>query len=66
MSRGRVAISNWIESKVYVIDIESGGKLNTLFIPNATALCYHDSTDTLLVGRCLEWEDPKRGNTKVR
>ena len=64
MSRGRVALCNWIENKVHVLDIESGGKLNAFNIPNATALCYHDSTDSLLVGRCLGWEDPKRGIPK--
>ena len=64
MSRGRIALSNCIESKVNVIDIESGDEFSTFDIPNATALYYHDSTDSLLVGRCLEWEDPKRGIPK--
>ena len=39
------------------MDIESGKTLRTFDIPYVCALCYHESTDSLLVGRCLERTD---------
>ena len=59
MSHGLVALSSWEEGKVCVMDIESGRELNTVDIPNAKVLCYHEATDSLVVGRCLERIDDR-------
>ena len=60
MSNERVAMSSLMEGKVCVMDIESGRELKTFAIPYVRSLCYHTATDSLLVGRCLEWEDLNR------
>ena len=57
MSKGRIALSNRVKGKIGVIDIESGRGLKTLDIPFAAALCYHETTDSLLVSRSLERTD---------
>ena len=56
MSNGRIAFSNWKKGKIG-IDIESGSGLKTIDIPYAVAICYHEATDSLFVGRCLEGTD---------
>ena len=52
MSNGRVALSDWKKGKVCVIDVEVGKELEMIDIPYAQALCYHEKTDCLIVGRC--------------
>ena len=63
MPNGRVALSSREEGKVCVMDIESGRELKTFDIPYAVALCYHETTDSFLVGRCAETTE--RGYAKA-
>ena len=60
MPNGLIAVSNWKEHRVCVIDLETKQLVNILDIENANALCFHEQSDTLMVGRCLKRE--KDGN----
>ena len=57
MSDGLIAASNWRKSKVLIIDIKSKQTVSTLEIENANAICFHEKSDTLLVGRCLKRQE---------
>ena len=47
-----IAISNFQSPEVMVANLTSGEVVQSYDIPNALALCYHDATDSILVGRC--------------
>ena len=51
MANGMVAVSNWREGKLCIVDIESGKEVHVLKIPQILAACYHAPLDCLLVGR---------------
>ena len=53
MPYGLIATSNSKKSQVCIIDMKSKQEISTLDINNASAICYHEQSDTLLVGRCL-------------
>ena len=54
MPNGLIAASNSKQSNVCVIDMKSKQVVHTLDIDNAYAICYHEQSHTLLVGRCLK------------
>ena len=54
MPNGLIAASNSKQNKVCVIDMKSKQVVNTLDIDNVYAICYHEQSHTLLVGRCLK------------
>ena len=50
---GLIAISNWVENQVCMINLTSKQVVGTLEIYNACAICCHEQSDSILVGRCL-------------
>ena len=53
MPNGLLAASNWVENQVCMIDLTSKQVVRTLEIHNACAICYHEQSDSMFVGRCL-------------
>ena len=60
MPNGLIAASNWTDNQVCMIDLTSKQVVKTLEIHNACAICYHEQSDSMLVGRCLSRD--KEGN----
>ena len=53
MPNGQLAASNWVENQVCLIDLTSKYVVRSLEIHNACAICYHEQSESILVGRCL-------------
>ena len=53
MPNGQLAASNWVENQVCLIDLTSKQVVKILEIHNAAAICYHEQSESILVGRCL-------------
>ena len=53
MPNGLIAASSWDDNQVCVIDLTSKQEVKTLEIHNASAICYHEQSESILVGRCL-------------